>query len=43
MPFLENQFEKNVLVTSVDYVFKLGAEVVPVAAERSDWPAARSR
>jgi NADH-quinone oxidoreductase subunit B len=31
MPFLENQFEKNVLVTSVDYVFNW-------ARESSLWP-----
>jgi len=31
MPFLENQFEKNVLVTSVDYVFNW-------ARKSSLWP-----
>ena len=31
MPYLQNQFERNFLTTSVDYVFNWGAEVSHLA------------
>ena len=33
MGLLENQFEQNIVTTSVDHVFQLGAQIGDVAAD----------